>query len=175
MNKDEVRLRYENWHTEMAAQEKDIFCLPWYQTVIKLLPDLNGMNVIEVGCGRGVFANYLANTYPKARITAIDFSENAIAVARSNYTTVSNLEFEVGDAEHLSHKFFDKFDFYISCETLEHVESPKKMIGEIQRVLKRDGRFILTTENYLNAYILIWLKCWLLKRPFDSGSGIQPN
>jgi hypothetical protein len=49
------------------------------------------------------------------------------------------------------------------------------MIRESFRVLKKGGAFILTTENYFNAYFLVWLKCWLLRKPFDSGSGIQPH
>jgi ubiquinone/menaquinone biosynthesis C-methylase UbiE len=171
---DVVRLKYEDWHASMSVNERSIFSLPWYQTVLRLLPDLSGKRIIEVGCGRGVFANYLATKYPGAKITAIDFSEKAIEIAKENYRHVPNLTFEVGNAESLHH--CDRsFDFYISCETLEHVHAPQKMIGEIRRLLVPNGRFIVTTENYFNAYLLMWCKCWLLRKPFDSGSGIQPN
>lgn len=102
MNNTQVRLQYDSWHEQMASQEQyDIFSLPWYKTVIKLLPVLNGKNVIEVGCGRGVFANFLATKYPEAKITAVDFSESAIALANNRYGGVPNLNFEVGNAESL--------------------------------------------------------------------------
>jgi len=174
INDENVRLKYEEWHAMMSANESSVANLPWYQTAFKLLPDLNGKKVIEVGCGRGVFASHLAAKYPEAKITAIDFSEKAIDIAKQNYQNVPNLTFEVGNAESL--KLPDStFDVYVSCETIEHVATPQKMIAEIKRVLAPGGQFIVTTENYFNAYLMEWFKCWLLRRPFNSGSGIQPN
>src|SRR5436305_3401346 len=49
------------------------------------------------------------------------------------------------------------------------------MISNIARSLKPGGGFIVTTENYFNGMILAWLNSWLRRRPFDSGSGIQPH
>jgi len=175
MSNSFIQSQYDLWHEQMAANEQnDVLSLPWYKTVAKSLPDLNGKSIIEVGCGRGVFSNYLANKYPGAKITAIDFSESAITIAKSNFFNVPNLHFEVGDAESLVFKE-DQFDFYISCETLEHVFQPQKMIREAKRILLQGGHFVITTENYFNAYLLVWLKCWLLRKPFASGCGIQPN
>jgi len=57
---------------------------------------------------------------------------------------------------------------------LEHVPDPSRMISELHRVLKPGGALILTTENYSNALALLWLKCWLTKKPFNSGAGVQP-
>jgi hypothetical protein len=49
------------------------------------------------------------------------------------------------------------------------------MALELARVLKPGGRFALTTENYLNGMLIGWLKAWLTRQPFNSGSGIQPR
>lgn len=148
--------------------------MPWYKTVNSLLPDLSGKRILEVGCGRGVFASYLANRFPGAIITAVDFSPAAIDIAKRAYGHQSNLSFQVENAESLS--FADgSFDWYISCETMEHVHQPEFMMKEIRRVVKTDGKFVVTTENYFNAYALVWLKCWLQNRPFESGCGVQPH
>lgn len=173
MNQD-VLSSYDNWHQSMALhEEEDILNLPWYKTVVSLLPDLNGKKVLEVGCGRGVFANYLASRFPQAQVVALDFSKNAIEIASQRYKS-ENLIFYVGDAESLQFQSME-FDYYISCETIEHVFHPDKMIAEIHRVLKKGGKFIFTTENYFNAYLLVWIKCWIQKKPFESGCGIQPH
>ncbi len=167
--------KYNQWHAQMAThEEQNILNLPWYKTVDEVLPDLNGKDVLEVGCGRGVFAHYLALRYPQARIVAVDFSPEAIQVANKTYADVSNIHFQVADAEQLPFES-GTFDYYISCETIEHVLHPPRMINEIYRVLRGAGSFVLTTENYFNAYLLVWLKCWLLKRPFESGCGTQPH
>jgi len=172
---DSVLSQYNKWHQTMSSHEEtEILNLPWYKTVVSMLPDLNGKRILEVGCGRGVFAHYLANRYPNAVIVAVDFSTAAIEIAKKTYPGLHNLEFRTENAESLSWAS-GEFDWYISCETIEHVRTPFKMIQEIRRVLKPTGQFVITTENYFNAYALVWLKCWMLNRPFESGCGVQPH
>jgi ubiquinone/menaquinone biosynthesis C-methylase UbiE len=84
------------------------------------------------------------------------------------------LRFATGDASALS--FGDaSFDTVISCECIEHVLDPAVMAREIYRVLRPRGKFYLTTENYFNGMILMWLKAWITGVPIDTGSGTQPH
>ena len=41
----------------------------------------------------------------------------------------------------------ESFDLVVSVEVLEHVEADEKFVGEVARVLKPGGRFIMTTPN----------------------------
>lgn len=41
----------------------------------------------------------------------------------------------------------DSFDIVVSVEVLEHVEEDDRFVSEVSRVLKRGGRFIMTTPN----------------------------
>jgi ubiquinone/menaquinone biosynthesis C-methylase UbiE len=167
---------YEAWHKSMAAAEtgQNTPTYPWHQTVLKILPDLNDKAVLEIGCGRGDFARLLASRYPSAKIVATDFSEAAIGSCKSKLEPDSNVIFKLADAQALP---FDdgSFDYVISCECLEHVEKPFRMMSNIARCLKPGGGFVVTTENYFNGMILAWLKSWLTRQPFDSGSGTQPR
>lgn len=169
--------QYNAWHKRLAEGESigDVLQHPWYVTVARLLPDLNGRQVLEIGCGRGDFSIWLGNQYPRAQVTGVDFSSAAIATAQQRARDCnSRSQFKVEDAEALS--FTDgSFDCVISCECLEHVPHPEQMAREIHRVLKPGGQFILTTENYFNGMILQWLKTWTTGAPFDSGSGVQPH
>ncbi len=173
----ESKERYEAWHQRLAEVEAEGSVLqhPWYVTVARLLADLNGQRVLEIGCGRGDFSIWLAGKYRDALITGVDFSEAAIATAQKRASLGgSRAQFKVEDAEALS--FADGgFDCVFSCECMEHVPHPERMAREIHRVLSPGGQFILTTENYFNGMILQWLKTWTLGTPFDSGSGIQPH
>src|SRR2546423_6832223 len=109
---------------------------PWHVTVARLLPDLKDRKVLEVGCGRGDFAIWLADKYPQAEVWGVDFSEVAIATAeRRAESRGSRARFRVDDSEALS--FADRsFDYVISCECMEHVLHPLKMASEIHRVLR---------------------------------------
>lgn len=169
--------KYDSWHQHHADTEALIEepHHPWHVTVAGLLPDLQGQRVLEIGCGRGDFAIWLADKYPQAEVTGVDFSEVAVNTAqRRAASRESRARFQVEDSEAMS--FADgSFDYVISCECLEHVLHPLKMAAEIHRVLRPGGQFILTTENYFNGMILLWLKAWTTGKPFDSGSGVQPH
>jgi len=39
------------------------------------------------------------------------------------------------------------FDYVVSVETIEHLKNPWYFIGEVHRILKENGKFILTTPN----------------------------
>lgn len=168
---------YDHWHEQIGTYEDrtEVPRHPWHLTVMKLLPDLRGKRVLEVGCGRGDFSIWLSKTFPGAEIVGVDFSAKAISIAESRAAqSASKVRFVVNDAEALS--FPDQeFDYLISCECFEHVPNPGRMAAEMCRVLKPAGRFILTTENYLNGMLLGWLMSWIRKMPFDSGSGVQPH
>jgi ubiquinone/menaquinone biosynthesis C-methylase UbiE len=168
---------YNAWHATLTEQldREQLLTEPWYRTVMHLLPDLNNKKVLEIGCGRGDFSIWMSKQYPNAVITGTDFSSAAVEIAqKKSGLEVRNLDFKVENAEHLSFSG-NSFDYIISCETMEHVFHPQKMANEIFRVLKPGGRFILTTENYFNGMILAWIKTWITKKPFDSGSGVQPH
>ena len=52
---------YNEWHKGLGAAQKIYETLehPWYRSVMKLLPDLNGKKVLEIGAGRGDFSIWL--------------------------------------------------------------------------------------------------------------------
>lgn len=166
-----IQKQYNEWHSATVDFFENPMDFQWHQTVHKLLPDLNNLNVLEIGCARGTFSRVVVQKYPLVKLTAVDISEVAIRDAK---TASGAIDFRVGDAENLD--FPDaSFDFTFSCETMEHLPHPEKMPREIYRLLKPGGRFIITTENYFNGMLLLWLKSWMRKTPFDSGSGTQPH
>ena len=169
------RAEYEAWHQrvhEMELGQGIGLLAEWYINALELLPTIKGRRVLEVGCGLGQFATYLA--LQGAVVTAIDFSAEAIRIARAR-TAQQNagVSYYVADAERLP--FGDSnFDVVVSCECLEHVPNPQNMLSECARVLQVNGVLVLTTENYTNGMLLGWIVSWLRRKPFDSGAGVQP-
>ena len=103
--------------------------------------DLAGLRVLEVGSGRGGGASFLARYHRPAHVTGADFSEQAVALARSFHAAVPNLEFTVGDAERLP--FPDaSFDAVVNVESSHCYGSIDAFLSEVARVLRPGGAFL---------------------------------
>ena len=142
---------YEAWHEQHDGDNIDT---PWHQLVKShLIPerDLAGKRVIEIGCGRGGFSCWLASQPARPNeIVAADFAVTAVekgkALAASRGLT--DVTWQVCDIQKIPYEDAS-FDTVISCETIEHVPNPRLAIRELARVLKPEGRLLLTTPNYL--------------------------
>lgn len=116
-----------------------------------------GMKVLDLGCGRGDTAFYLAKKGNK--VTGIDYAKDAIKIAkRTRLEKKENIkrytQFFVMDAKNL--QFPDNsFDIVLSFDVFEHLypEELELAVQEIKRVLKSDGILLIHTEAnklYLN-------------------------
>lgn len=165
---------YNAWHQSVHGAESttELHLCQWHLDALSLSPPLENASVLEVGCGPGDFAIHLAS---KAKaVTAVDFSPVAIEIADKKRAAQNvQAEFKVADAQQLP--FTDNcFDVVFSCECLEHLPNPQRALIEMHRVLRPGGTLILTTENYSNAMLVYWGLAWLMGKPFNSGSGVQP-
>ncbi|MFH1744598.1 MAG: class I SAM-dependent methyltransferase [bacterium] len=102
--------------------------------------------VLDVACGSGYGAQILANAGAK-EITAIDASEEALVQARKN-NSKENIKYIFGKAEDVKEND-QTFNLIASFETIEHLkpEDHDKFLSELARVLKSDGRLIISTPN----------------------------
>jgi ubiquinone/menaquinone biosynthesis C-methylase UbiE len=178
-NNSESRKQYEEWHINYNARivkMDELKLMTWHKTVLEFLlkDNLAGKKILDVGCGNGDFSNYLSLNY-KVDIIGVDFSNESIRIAneKKQHFSTNTASFAVADAENLQYSN-EEFDIVISCECLEHVPDPQKMINELYRVVKKGGYVILTTENYSNAYAYYIPFIKLTGKKFDSGSSVQP-
>jgi SAM-dependent methyltransferase len=117
-----------------------------------VVENCRGKRVLEIGCGRTVFAIDLAER--GATVTAIDISE--VAVRRSHHEAGARpgLTYEVMDAEHLAFPD-DSFDVVCGRSVIHHLDL-ERAFAELRRVMKPDGRAIflepLGHNPVLNAY-----------------------
>src|SRR6516164_633683 len=160
---------YEQWHDRFGVDQADT---PWHRLVkahIAPREDLVGKKVLEIGCGRGGFACWLAEQRPAPnRIVAADFSATAVQKGRSfaEGKRIGGIDWEIVDIQAIAHP--DRsFDSVFSCETIEHVPSPGKAVRELSRVLKPGGKLFLTTPNYLGAIGLYRAYLRLRGRPYS--------
>ena len=102
--------------------------------------DVKGKNVLEVGCGRGGGASYIARYLSPSSITGVDISNEAVALC-SEFYDVPNLNFICADSESLP--FPDNsFDVLVNVESSHCYGDVTKFLKESYRVLKKDGYFL---------------------------------
>lgn len=103
------------------------------------LPECN--RLLDLGCDRGDITILL--TKKAKEVIGIDSNEDAIKAARNHKSTAT---FMVAKGERLP--FPDKyFDVVLMSEVIEHVENEKETISEVHRILKKNGKLILSTPH----------------------------
>jgi ubiquinone/menaquinone biosynthesis C-methylase UbiE len=73
---EDAKFAYDRWHERIGSgtQDSDPMAFPWYRTAFSgIRSNLRG-NLLELGCGRGEFAMWLARAVPDIQVTGVDFS-----------------------------------------------------------------------------------------------------
>lgn len=120
--------------------------------------------LLDVGCNAGIIKRFLGNKV--IQIYGIDNSLKDLKKARKNgfVTKYVNLD---KDKIPFDTNFFDA----VAClDVIEHVRDPQQLVKEMSRVLKKNGRLIITTPNirFSNHLIELIFKGTFPKTSLDS-------
>ena len=119
--------------------ERDRACIQLYNLVAGAVP-LHGLNVLEVGSGRGGGASFIARYLKPASLTGVDLSEEAVQFCGRTHR-IRGLHFETGDAESLPFGS-DVFDAVVNIESSHCYPHLSVFFNEVARVLKSGGHFL---------------------------------
>jgi SAM-dependent methyltransferase len=141
----------------LRATEPEFYCLRLYEHTLRETP-VEGLDVLEVSCGRGGGASFVARTYRPHRMVGLDLSNENVRLARSR-TSQASLEFVVGNAERLELPD-ESFDVVLNIEASHLYDDRTQFFAEVLRVLRPGGAFCYTdgcwadddcTEDLLTA------------------------
>ncbi|WP_459501579.1 class I SAM-dependent methyltransferase [Bacillus sp. C1] len=112
-----------------------------WREMIQNIIDVNGKNIIDIGCGGGIYTKELA-LMGANKVVGFDFSKKMLQAAAENCTSIQNISFIHGDA-HKTPFANETFDIVISRAVIHHLHDIPKFLCEASRILKKDGILIL--------------------------------
>ena len=108
----------------------------------KALSDIDGGRILDVATQAGGFVGIMKDHLRSyTEIVGIDLSEAAIEAARKAIDE-DGISFRVMDAEELDFES-ESFDTVSISVSLHHLADVEKVLGEMKRVLRPGGRFIV--------------------------------
>ncbi|MDC3345322.1 cyclopropane-fatty-acyl-phospholipid synthase family protein [Candidatus Pseudothioglobus singularis] len=115
--------------------------------MLKLTTDraglVDGQDVLELGCGWGSLTLYMAECFPKSKITAVSNSndQRQFIAARCEERNLKNVEIITADMNDFeTTKLFDRV---ISIEMFEHMRNYEKLLGRVNVWLKNKGKLFV--------------------------------
>lgn len=113
---------------------------------VPLLNEIHGKKVLDVGCASG----YLGEIVRKQGnyVVGIDITRKNIVKARKILDKAFVFDVENGDVNKLG----KDFDFIIMVEVIEHLFDPEIVLQRLLPVLKKNGKILLSTPNFVHIY-----------------------
>lgn len=109
-----------------------------------LLPRLEGLKILDIGCGMGQFTLYCAQQGAQQVIGA-DISKKMIEFAKKQNNHIKT-EFICSAVEDLSFKN-ESFNLVVSSLVLHYVKNYREVISNIHKILDVSGIFIFSMEH----------------------------
>ena len=138
-----------------------------YSEVYKVIKThLSNRKILDLGCGDGNFLKRFVTLENPKEIHGYDFSEVGIGkckiinettpdVIKNIYRNISfeDLKFEIVNdvCEELYY-----FDIITSIGVIEHLDNPEILFYLVDKLLTKDGMFVLEHPNFLNIRGVIW-------------------
>jgi cyclopropane-fatty-acyl-phospholipid synthase len=129
----------------------------------------DGMAVLDLGCGWGALALWLAERYPASRVLALSGSatQRAFVQAEARLRGLTRLEVVAQDANDL--RLDGTFDRVVSVEMFEHLRNWERMLGIVAGLLRPGGRvFCHVFTHHRHAYLYDDAG-WMARRFFTGG------
>ena len=143
--------RFGRFHEVMAEDSGQSVMSSLESHIIPLVPGLadrlaRGIDVLDVGCGRGRILNRLAVLYPASRFVGMDLSREAIDWARAEAAAAgsSNVTFvgaDLSDFQESSEP--SRFDVVTTFDAVHDQAQPLNVLKGIRRTLRPDGVYLM--------------------------------
>ena len=143
--------RYPRFHEVMAEDSGQSVLSSIDSHILPLVPDIvarleQGIEMLDLGCGRGRILLHLAQRFPNSRFTGLDLSAPAIAHAqrqaeRLKLTNVIYRQRDLSDFDQVAE--LARYDFITTFDAVHDQARPLNLLKGIQRALKKGGVYLM--------------------------------
>eukprot|EP01132_Coremiostelium_polycephalum_P005285 gene5285-6578_t len=125
--------------------ESDLGCNSIEQPAMrKLLPKLNGLNILDLGCGNGWFIRESIELNGANSGTGVDISKSMIKEAiKNNDMFKQQTNFVVSDLEEFQYPT-NCFDLVVSSYVMPYIKDYEYVVRKVNQSLKKGGKFIFS-------------------------------
>lgn len=139
---------YTRFHEVMAEDSGQSIVPIVVSDVVPLIPGLEarlraGIDVLDIGCGKGRALIELAKSFPNSRFTGYDLSPEALAEARAqaHEARLTNIRFEERDLTVWSEP--GSFDWITAFDAIHDQARPDLVLAAIRAALRPGGVFFM--------------------------------
>jgi 2-polyprenyl-3-methyl-5-hydroxy-6-metoxy-1,4-benzoquinol methylase len=139
--------RYPRFHQVMADESDQTVVSNLVDTILPLAPGVierleSGIDVLDVGCGRGHAMLTLAARFPESHFTGYDLSAIAIDYARreAERRGLTNVRFEACDLSEFAEPW--AYDLITGFDVIHDQKSPDGLLAGVHASLRPGGVFL---------------------------------
>ncbi len=118
----------------------------FYGAVLDLIPAgrADSFRVLDLGAGTGLLGAMVGRTFPRAKVTMVDFSEEMLDAAKSRLSGEPEGCFAFRLMDYAREALPGEYEVVVSTLSIHHVEddAKKRLFREVHRVLVDGGMFI---------------------------------
>jgi SAM-dependent methyltransferase len=131
-------------YRRLPRSERGLEGAPEWPTVARLLPELDGRDVVDLGCGFGAFARWAAEN--GARVDAFDLSRRMLARAAELTPVGAAINYQRADLDELELRAA-VYDVAYSALTLHYLSDLPRLLAMVHRALRSGGSLVLIVEH----------------------------
>lgn len=100
-------------------------------------------NILEVGCGTGIFSERILEKFPRSNIDFLDISSHMINAARKKFGVSENIGYIVEDIEKYNPE--KKYDLIFSNAAFQWINNQKGLFDQLDSILGTGGAILFST------------------------------
>ena len=138
-----------DWYNDYLKDEDNYQHKVILPNLLRLLDIKNkNTNLLDLGCGQGFFIEKILESVKlNINIHGVDLSSKLLKIAEDKFSKNENVSFKNTDASNMSHIKEGSIDKIYSVLALQNMSDLDKVMIEIKRILKKDGRCLFVINH----------------------------